>query len=458
MPTTVSEAVFRQQWVGPQADRLDTETMLRLQERDFEQVTDWAARLREGLNLGSLVFNPGLGLGWEYSNRTSRGAVTDSSDDNSPYAAPSLGLTFARDYGPWSVLMGYGGGFTYYINPNYTTDRAGSQRNPINQSIRMRLGHVGLRHEGSMQVDGSYGTGENIQVGGNTTMFNFGLSGGYSYILSDYFTLGLFSNYSGSLTRYDSGNQQGSDVTRFRMGGEIDWLWTGKTTLGLRLEGGQSTQTIEGRSQPTDDRQFVQSLFTLKHSLTSKVLIDLGGGLGYVRDEGINQPDGRYTGVRPVYRGAVSYVPTEKTFVRLYSNFDGTEIVPDIGMQAGWNPRPTTAFSLSVYQNQNFSVTTSGQYQVNQGFIANVRQIIFSKIVVGVTGGWQQTENISLSTSRGGGRNTEYTFLSGNIRWNFNDWLYWQTSVWSSTGNTQPGRSNSAYPETVASTGLNLLF
>lgn len=456
-PTTVSEAVFRSQWVGPQADRFTPGMFAPTESREIEPLTDWAAKLREGLSLRSLRINPGLGLGWEYSNRTSQGNVTTGGDDNSPYVAPTLGLSFAREYGPWDLSLSYGGGWVYYVNPDYTTDQSGRQRNPLNQTVSMRLGHQGLRHEGSVRVNASYGTGENIQIGGTTTQFQFGTGGDYSYILNDFVTLGLFATYSGSVIRYGNNNQQGTDVTRFRFGGTADWLWTGKTTLGLKVEAGQTTQMVQSSGDVNDGRQFVQMLVTSKHSLTAKLLINAGVGAGYVQDIGIRNVDTRYTGIRPVYQVSMSYIPSEKTFIRVYSNFEGTEIVPDYGLQVGWSPRPTTSLSASVYQDQNYSLNSSSQYQVNQGFIATIRQIFFSKITVGVSGGWQQTENVSLIEGAGGSSNFNYSFLSGNIRWDLNDWLYWQATVWSSTGNRRTGTSSN-YPETIASTGLNLIF
>ncbi len=132
--------------------------------------------------------------------------------------------------------------------------------------------------------------------------------------------------------------------------------------------------------------------------------------------------------------------------------------MPDFGLLVSWQPRQTTGLSLSIYQNQNFSISSSQQFQVNRGFIASVSQRLFSKVAVRLSGGWQQTENLALSSDEANGASTEYVFLSGGIRWDLNDWLYWQTTLWATSGNRTSGSSDSNQPEGIASTGLNLLF
>jgi hypothetical protein len=453
-PRTVSEAAFRQNWVGPQADR--PSDFILGGTNQVEEVTDWAAKVRDGLNFGSLQIRPGLGAGWEYSNRTGTGAQTDAADDNSPYIAPSLGLVFDRTYGPLSLNLNYGGGYVYYVNPDYSNQQSGGQRNPLNQTVSMRLGHVGVRHEANITGSATYGTGENIQVGGNTTTTTFNLGGDYTHLITEFFTVGTFGSFSSTLTRYGDNNNSGTDISSARFGASADWLVTGKTTLGFTLEGGWSGQMAAGSSEG-DSRQYVQALLTGVQSITSKLTLEAGLGVGYVQSDGVTDVDSRYVGARPVYQIAVNYSPSEKTFVRLYSSFEGVVIVPDYGLQVGWRPRETTSLSLSIYQDQNFSLTTLSQIQVNRGFVASIEQMFFSKVTLGLSGGWQQTENIPLATNGGATVDNDYAFFSGNLRWDLNDWLYWQLTVWSSSGNTQPGVSGN-YPETVASTGLNLIF
>jgi hypothetical protein len=456
-PQTVSEAVFRSQWVGTQADRA-TPYGFGLPQNEIEPVDDWAAKLSEGLSFKSLRISPGLGVGWEFSNRTSLGVETDQADDNSPYVAPTLALDFSREYGPLSLTLAYGGGYVFYVNPDYSSSQSGSGRNPLNQTVQFRIGHVGVRHEASISAAGSYGTGENVQVGGNTTTTSFNLRGDYTYLLTEFVTLGTFVAYNSTFTRYGDNDDSGSNLNSINFGNSVNWLWTGKTTLGVTLEGGISTQEVQG-SGGNDSRQYVQLLFTTEHSLTSKLTINAGLGAGYVQSDGVTEVDSAYTGFRPVYQIAINYTPSEKTFIRLSSSFEGVLVAPDYSLQIGWNPRATTSLTASVYQDQNYSQTTTSQVQVNRGFVGTIQQQFFTKLTMSLSAGWQQTENVSLSAAQtGGSSDYDYAFFSANIRWDLNSWLYWQTTIWSSTGNTYQTTGSGDYPETTASTGLNLIF
>ena len=144
--------------------------------------------------------------------------------------------------------------------------------------------------------------------------------------------------------------------------------------------------------------------------------------------------------------------------MRAYTSFDGFDIVPSYGFSLTWRPRVTTAFTLSAYQTQNFSITTVDQFQVNRGFTAGVQQTVFSRLAVGVSGGWQQTDNISLTDDSPSGGNYDYAFVSGSLRYAINSWASWQATVMSSTGNRVNPTSTLSFPETTASIGLNLLF
>ena len=61
--STVTDAVFRSQWVGPQADRPELLGMVPTGE-GIKPVEDMAAKVREGLWLGSLRISQGFGTGW----------------------------------------------------------------------------------------------------------------------------------------------------------------------------------------------------------------------------------------------------------------------------------------------------------------------------------------------------------------------------------------------------------
>ena len=480
--TTVTDAVFRSRWVGPQADRSELLGLVPTDE-GIEPVEDLATKLREGLWLGSLRVRPGLGSGWDYSNRNSSGQTTSGSDDQSFFLSPSLGLEYGRGTGPWDISVRAGGGYLYYLNPDYTPNGTGGQRNPFDATMSLGLGHSGMRHAASVGGTASFGNGQNVQAGGNATQFQGSASAGYSYLVNDYVTTGGYVAYQTLITDYESGSISQSELASLRGGWFVDWLWTGKTTLGIKTEAGRMTQDVQRRgarsvlvpvaggeegetvvSVVDDDdegvatREFVQVLATAAHNLTAKVLLIGGIGGSYTADENIPQPDTKYTGVRPVYLAGMQYDASEKTSLRLYTSLEGFDIVPTYGLSATWRPRMTTAFTLSVYQNQNFSITTVDQFQVNRGFVAGVQQTLFSKFVLGVSGGWQETENISLSKDRTDGLSYDYAFVSCRLRWNINSWASWQASLMSSTGNRTEPSSSISFPETTASVGLNLLF
>jgi hypothetical protein len=181
-------------------------------------------------------------------------------------------------------------------------------------------------------------------------------------------------------------------------------------------------------------------------------------GASYTVDENVPDADAQYTGVRPVYLVGLQYDPSEKTTMRLYTSFQGFDVVPSYGLSITWRPRETTAFTLSAYQNQNFSITTVDQFQVNRGFVVGVQQTVFSRLAVGLSGGWQQTEGISLSSDIADSEAYDYAFVSGSLRYSLNSWSSIQATVMSSTGNRAEPNTSLTFPETTASVGLNLLF
>jgi len=495
----VSEAVFRSQWVGPQADRVIDQSAYATD--GIQPVTDLASKLENGLYIGSLRIMPGLGAGWEYSNRNYNGTTTSTNESatSSSYFAPSLGLDYTRDFGPLTLSLGYGGGYVYYLNPDYTSAQSGNTRNPFNQTLRLGLTQVGRRHQANLRASASMGQGQNIDAGANTTTLSGQLNGDWSYLLNEFLTYGMFLGGDAFVTRYGDDNNSGGNAYDLSLGTALDWLYSGKTTLGVRANAVYSSQSILTTSvslppappplQPatvvdpetgeetvvapapvlaptpmtntttyTTSRQGAEFLLTAKHSLMSKLLVTSGLGVGYVTSSGIT--NSAYNGFRPVYNLDVDYTPTEKTRVRAYGSLEGTDIVPSFGLQATWTPRETTSANFSIYQTQQFSITTIDQYQVNRGLVATLQQRFFSKVTVSLSGGWQQTENVALSEDQQNGETTDYSFASIGLRWDLNSWLYWQASIWSSTGNamTGTGGSQNNSPQTVGSIGLNLIF
>ena len=120
----------------------------------------------KGLYLGSLRFRPGLGLGWDYSNRNSQG------DADRCFGRPELlrgafaGIGIrAQARAVVDLVRAAGGGFVYYLNPNYTPNGTGSERDPFDATIS--LGDRPLRVA-------SLGRDRGIGVGGQRTKRSIG--------------------------------------------------------------------------------------------------------------------------------------------------------------------------------------------------------------------------------------------------------------------------------------------
>ena len=490
---TVSDAAFRTRWTGPQVDEAGAIALAKAGE-GIRPVGDFATKLREGLHLGSLRFRPGLSFGWDYSDRNVEGQDTTSLQNNqSFYIAPSLGLEYAREAGPWSLAARYGGAYTYFLNPDYSANGTGGSRNPFNNTAAFGMGHAGNRHSAQFSGQASYGNGENIQANGFTTTFVGGTTLSYDYLINDFLTTGAYAGYNAQITRYEESTQDGSDLGTLRAGAYIDWLATGKTTAGIRVEAGRLTaQIVEDTAsipaptptpapspaapgasptptpvaapspiQPENEvqaRQYAQVLAVVAHNLTAKILVVGGLGANYTVDENIVDVDSQYTGLRPVYLLGLQFDPSEKTSLRAYTSFQGADVVPSYGLSLSWRPRLNTSISLSAYQNQNFSITSLDQFQVNRGFVLSLQQILFSKLTVGLSGGWQQTESISLSSDIESADPTEYAFATASLSWSFNSWASWVATVRASTGNQSEPVNSLTFPETTASVGFNLLF
>ena len=474
-PTTVTQQVFRSRWVGPQADLPPAAAFAKpaqQQEPDassdeptaedlgISPFVDISMPLRHGITAGPVKVHPALSLGWEYSDQTYSGQATSESDTSSLFAAPSLGLDYDRSVGPWSVTASYGGGIRYYFNPNYTAAGTGGQRNPISQTGSLRVGHRGVRHKLNFEAHVSYGTGYEINTGGNLTQTNINTLLDYEYILTSHSNVGVNASLSTSLNSNGENNSNNSsgngNVSTFTGNAYWDWLWTGKTKLRFSLGAGDSSQSLQG-SQSVN-RTYVQSLVSVNYKPKGKFTFDAGLGVGYVQDPGVQSS--QYTGVRAIYTLKAAYQLTQKTSFLGSIGLQGSDIKPNFRLEVLWQPRLNTSFSAAIYQDEGFSLTTAEQVQVSRGIIGTVTQRLFSKVDISLSAGWQQTENLSLSDTgeaeAQNGQTYSYGFASADVRWKIRDWLSWQASLWSSSGGSNNTSGNGNSPETRATVSLNL--
>lgn len=475
--TTVGQDVFRFRYTGRQADvttrapigqAIEPEGYVASpDDPDFTTpealgmtpLFDVASPFRRGLAIGPVDVNVNLSLGWEYSSRSSSGTRTEKTDDNSPFAAPAVLFSYNRAVGPWAVNASYSAGYRYYVNPDYQAEGSGSQRNPLSQSASILVGHLGARHEVNFTSTGSFGTGFDVNAGNTLTQTQLSTGLDWEYLLAQFYTVGADAAYRTTISS-DDGNGQGGgngNLSAFDLNTYADYLWTGKTTLRLSLGTGQNQQSL--RDQEAEDRTYVQSLFSVNYRPKSKFVFDAGLGVGYVTDSGGSQStNSELTGLRPVYQLGVLYQATEKTSVSAEFRFQGADIRPDFRLQADWQPRDSTAVSLAIYQDQGFSLTTRDQIQVSRGIVGSVSQRIFSRVTLSVSGGWQQTENVSLGSddqNSSNGENTfAYSFASTDLSWQIRDWVAANASIYTRSGSdTTSDRGNE--PETRASISID---
>ena len=80
---------------------------------------------------------------------------------------------------------------------------------------------------------------------------------------------------------------------------------------------------------------------------------------------------------------------------------------------------------------------------------------------VGLSGGWQQAENLSLSgngtASQDSGTTSSYGFATFSVQWNLSNWASWQNQLYFATGNNNTTSAGDT-PETRFTTSFNLMF
>jgi len=459
-PDTVTEAVFRSRWEGVQADRREPRSaggLANLQPGDpnYGYLESAADSLLSGLRIGPVDVNVGLSAGWEYSSRDDGGPATTPSDDNSWFLAPTIGLGYEREIGPWSVSANYAAGYRYYLNPEYTAAGTGEDRNPFNQTSSVSIGHLGARHQLTLIGSVSSGTGFDVLAGQNLIQTNLKALMDYRYTLTTYVDVGAQANYSFLISNEGEDLSGDGNFDTLDGGVWMEWLATGKSRLRWQLDAGQSSQALQSEERVA--RNFVQTLVTLAYTPTEKLSFDGGIGLAYLQDQGIQ--NGEDIGIQPRYLASAAYRPTEKTSLTASLSLLGADIRPNFRLEAGWQPRVNTGLSLAVYQDQGYSLTTTEQVQVSRGVIGTLSQRLFSKISLSFSGGWQQTENVNLSADAqdSTGADDAYTFVTASLLWQLNDWSSWSATWWSSGGNiSNQGSRNS--PETRATVSFNLTF
>ena len=425
----------------------------------------FADSLISGLKLGPLDIHPGLSLGWEYSNQTYNAAPTTPSNDSSYFIAPTLALNYSREIGPWSVSAAYSAGIRYYLNRNYTAAGTGNQRNPFTQTASFLVGHLGARHSLTLSGAGSSGSGFDAVSGGNIVQTNLGVVGDYRYSLLTYVDDGAKANYSASMNQgaQNGGASSGDgNLGSYKGGVWAEWLATGKTKLRWDFDAGQSSQNLTNQQTSTPQRSninYVETLGSVDYELTGKLRLKTGLGVGYRTAPQTTQS--QYTGIQPRYSLEATYNPTEKTLLSASFSLLGADLKPNYRFSATWQPRVNTGLSLAIYQTQEFSLSTVNQVQVSRGVIGSISQRLFSKVDLTLSAGWQQTDNLSMSSSAASQNVTQnpYGLASATLTWHLSSWSSLQASLMSQTNaanNSTTGSSGG--PQNRATVSFNLTF
>ena len=473
---TLREAEFRNRWAGPQEDRIatpqyfepgggledgPTEPAADSTEEpklSFQESIDAAAEnFQRRLRFGPLDFQLGLANGWEYSSQNSFGGSTGFNNSNSFFSAPTAGITYEREVGVWNVSARYGAGYRYYYNPDYTAAGVGDQRNPLSMTGGLDIGYNTSRIAMNLTGSASSGTGYDPVAGANNwqTTASAGLS--VRYIISEELSTGgalsgSYSNTSDAQVAPGEVAQPNSNSLNAGASFFTDYMVTPKTNVRFLLSAGEDLQDFEGGV--SEGRRYLDAMVVLTYQIAPKFSVDAGGGVGYVLDQNI--PDPEYTGLRPVYNAGINYTPTEKTYFKAKFGMQGADVKPNFSLVGGWDVREKTRLSLSVYQNQGFSSLSPDQYNVVRGILGTVAQRLFKGINVSFSAGYEQSEYVSL-TSENLANPVEgpssYWLANASLYWRLREWLGWQNTLQFSTG-----QGNSDQLETTFNTSLNLTF
>ena len=476
---TVREAEFRSRWVGKQEDRAVPPQYFQpdggLGEEGGEQVGEpvadeesqtegfsesmdrMAENLRRRLRFGPLDFQLGLATGWEYSNQNSVGGDTDFNDSNSFFAAPTAAVIYEREVGVWNVAAKYSAGYRYFFNQDYTAAGTGAQRNPLAMTAGIDIGYNTSRLAMNLNASASSGTGYDPVAGANNWQSTASAGLSVRYIIREEFSVGAavsgtYSNTADAQVAEGETPQPNSNSLSTAASLFADYLVTPKTNIRFILSAGQDLQEFSGGI--TEGRRFFDAMLMLTYQLAPKLSVDAGGGVGYVLDQNI--PDPEYTGVRPVYTAGINYTPTEKTYFKAKFGMQGADIRPNFSLVAGWDMREKTRLSLSVYQNQGFSSLSPDQYNITRGLLGTVAQQLFKGINVSLSAGYEQSEYVSLTSEKLPNPvegPTSYWLANASLYWRIREWLAWQNTFQVSTG-----QANNEELQTRFDTSFNFNF
>jgi hypothetical protein len=319
------------------------------------------------------------------------------------------------------------------------------------------IGYNTSRLAVNLNISASSGTGYDPVAGANNWQST--ASGGLSvrYIIREEFSVGgavsgTYSNTADAQVAPGETPQPESNSLSASASLFADYLVTPKTNVRFILSAGQDLQDFSGGI--TEGRRYFDAMLMLTYQLAPKLSVDAGGGVGYVLDQNI--PDPEYVGVRPVYTAGINYTPTEKTYFKAKFGMQGADIRPNFSLVAGWDMREKTRLSLSVYQNQGFSSLSPDQYNITRGLLGTVAQQLFKGINLSLSAGYEQSEYVSLTSEKLPNPvegPASYWLANASLYWRIREWLAWQNTFQVSTG-----QANNEELQTRFDTSFNFNF
>jgi hypothetical protein len=303
----------------------------------------------------------------------------------------------------------------------------------------------------------SSGSGYDIVSGSNNWQTSASASLSIRYILTEQASIGAagsvaYTNNSYAQAAVGEIVQPASNNLNTSVSAFADYLVTPKTNARLLVSAGQDLQSFDDGI--SEGRRYLDGMLQLTYQLAPKFSIDAGGGMGYVADQNI--PDPEFVGWRPVYTAGINYTPTEKTYLKANFGMQGADIRPNFSLIAGWNAREKTRLSLSIYQNQGFSSLSPDQYNITRGIIGTISQSLFTGIDLSLSGGYEQSEYASLTSeplSSTADGPPDYFLTQATLYWRIREWLAWQNSFMLSTG-----QGNQDQLQTRFTSSLNFNF
>ncbi len=345
------------------------------------------------LRNGPLQVRSNFATGWEFSDEDTLRVFKPNGTDNSFFGAPALGVFYNQELGALTVSARYSVGYVYYFDHNYIADTENS--GILSQTAGLDLALDGKRTNFTSHTSGSYGNGNDIESGEERNQLSLSEDLTGTYQLAEFTQLGATGSVG--YTRYTGGTV--ADTASISDAGSIygDYVITGKTRLRAEFDAGQELQDASGSNTSTSNRSYYQAVVSANYAPAPKLTFDAGLGVGYTSDDDVV---GRgQTGVRPVYRITVSYLPTPKTTASFHFGYEGVDVEPDINLMAQWQFRVNTSASLSIYQSSNFSTYEVGQSLVTRGVLATAQQRLLGRVDVTLSGGIEQSSGYDNSVN-----------------------------------------------------------